>query len=84
MLGVDSFGGYGGGGHGGSEPLLLLLLALIIEAFVGDPPALFRAIPHPVAAFGRLVDALEKRLNREERSPRNRAVRGAVVVVFLA
>ena len=84
MLPFGFFGGYGGGGYGGSGPLFLVLLALIIEAFVGDPPALFRAIPHPVAAFGRLLRALEKRLNREERSAPNRAVRGAVVAVVLA
>ena len=70
-------------GGSGANDALILLLALFIEALVGDLRILFRVIPHPVAAFGRLVGALDRRLNREIRSERNRILRGAVVVIVL-
>ena len=70
-------------GGSGANDALILLLALFIEAVVGDLRILFRVIPHPVAAFGRLVGALDRRLNRETRSERNRILRGAVVVIVL-
>ena len=72
-----------GVGGSGANDALILLLALFIEAMVGDLRPLFRAVPHPVAAFGRLVGALDRRLNRESRSERNRILRGAIVVVVL-
>jgi len=46
------------------HPLIILLLALAIDAAFGDPPALYRRVAHPVAALGRLIGALETRLNR--------------------
>jgi adenosylcobinamide-phosphate synthase len=72
-----------GVGGSGANDALILLLALFIEAIVGDLGPLFRAVPHPVAAFGRLVGALDRRLNRDSRSERNRILRGGVVVVVL-
>ena len=50
-----------------------ILLAFLIDTAVGDPPRLYRAVPHPVAAFGRAAGALEARLNCGGR----RALRGA-------
>lgn len=46
------------------DPVLLLqalLLALVVDALVGDPPWLWRRLSHPVALFGRLAAALERR-----------------------
>jgi adenosylcobinamide-phosphate synthase len=43
---------------------MILLLALVIDALVGDPPGLYRRVPHPVAALGRLIAVIEGRLNR--------------------
>ncbi len=40
------------------------LLALVIEAAVGYPAWLMRAIGHPVVWIGALIDALERGLNR--------------------
>ena len=42
----------------------VLALALVIDALIGDPPALYKRIPHPVALLGRLIDAGEQLLNR--------------------
>jgi adenosylcobinamide-phosphate synthase len=65
------------------DPLLILLGALALDLVVGDLPSLFRRIPHPVVMIGRLVAALEHRLNRAARSVATRRVRGGLVVLFV-
>ena len=67
----------------GPGPLVLLLFALALDAYIGDPPLLYRIVPHPVALMGRLVAGFERRLNRRQRSERNRGFRGFLVVVLL-
>src|SRR5262245_25909950 len=58
-----------------------LLLGLALDAVAGDLRWMFRAVPHPVAALGALVDVLDARLNRATRPPGERRWRGALVVV---
>lgn len=65
------------------DPMVLLLGALLIEAYVGDLGIVFRVLTHPVAVIGSIVGALEKKLNREKRSPADRAVRGLFLVLFM-
>ncbi|MEE8274920.1 MAG: adenosylcobinamide-phosphate synthase CbiB [Alphaproteobacteria bacterium] len=67
----------------GPHPLILLLFALILDAYIGDPPGIYRLVPHPVALMGRMAAGLERRLNREERGVVTRRVRGVLVVVVL-
>lgn len=43
---------------------LTALIALAIDAAIGWPDALFRRIGHPVTWLGRLIAALDRRLNR--------------------
>jgi adenosylcobinamide-phosphate synthase len=62
------------------DPLMVLLVALIIDAVLGDPPWLWRTIPHPVALIGRLILYLDQKLNRDKRSEIDRRLRGALVV----
>ena len=71
-------------GGGGFDPLVLLLLALVVEAYVGEAKTFFKAVPHPVRVIGTLIGFFDRKLNRESRSPADRAVRGALVVVFVA
>lgn len=71
------------GGRPGFDPLALLLIALAIEAVIGEARVLFRAVPHPVAALENLIAILERKLNRQHRSPADRALRGVVVTVIL-
>lgn len=67
------------------DPLLLLLAALALDAAVGDPPALFQRVPHPVALLGKLIAALERGLNRAELSDGARRAGGiAAVLVVVA
>jgi adenosylcobinamide-phosphate synthase len=42
----------------------MLALALLLDAILGEPEALWRRAPHPVVLLGRLLAALEARLNR--------------------
>ncbi|MFV3125995.1 adenosylcobinamide-phosphate synthase CbiB [Niveispirillum sp. KHB5.9] len=42
----------------------LLLCALIVEAVLGYPDPLYRAIRHPVTWIGAIISALDRRLNR--------------------
>ncbi len=55
----------------------ILLGALLLDAVLGDLPALFRRAPHPVALIGRLIDRLDDRLNRPELPAADRRMRGA-------
>lgn len=41
----------------------ILLLALFIDALIGDPPILYRVIPHPVVLIGRCIAYGEQRFN---------------------
>ncbi len=72
------------GSGGGFDPLVLLLLALVVEAYVGEAKTFFKAVPHPVRIIGTLVGFFDRKLNRESRSPADRAIRGALVVVIVA
>jgi len=61
----------------------LALLALLIELMVGYPDRLTRTIGHPVTWMGRLIGALDRRLNRDTASPEARRQAGAVAILVL-
>jgi adenosylcobinamide-phosphate synthase len=63
--------------------LVLLLAALCLDAVVGGSPLLWRALPHPVRVIGGLVGWLDRKLNREHRSPADRRRRGALTVIVV-
>ncbi len=66
----------------GTESIVPILLgALLLDAALGDLPALFRRAPHPVALVGRLIDHLDARLNRPERPAADQRMRGAFALV---
>ena len=58
---------------------LLAPLALLIERVVGYPPALFKAIGHPVTWMGALIGWLETRLNQGD----NRRLKGVLLLLLL-
>ncbi|KGJ06061.1 cobalamin biosynthesis protein CobD [Paracoccus versutus] len=58
------------------ETLTIALTALLVDALIGWPDALYRRISHPVVWIGRLISALDARWNRG----RHRIARGAVAV----
>lgn len=61
--------------------VLTLLAALALDALFGEMALLLRVMPHPVVAAGRLVGALDRRLNRPERGEADRFWRGVFVAV---
>ncbi|MDF3905745.1 adenosylcobinamide-phosphate synthase CbiB [Paracoccus sp. AS002] len=58
------------------ETLTIALTALLVDALIGWPDALYRRISHPVVWIGRLISALDARWNRG----RHRIARGALAV----
>ncbi len=61
----------------------LLLAALAFDALIGDPDWLYRHLPHPVAAIGRLIGWLDRAFNRERDGEAARRRAGLVVCAFL-
>ncbi len=57
----------------------MLALALVVDALVGDPQAIWRRVPHPVALLGALVGFLDRKLNRG----RLLYLRGAVAILIV-
>ncbi|WP_259781518.1 adenosylcobinamide-phosphate synthase CbiB [Aestuariispira ectoiniformans] len=67
----------------GLSTAMILALALVLDWALGDMRWFYRFVPHPVVLIGRLIGILDKRLNRESRSSRNRMIRGAMVTAFV-
>jgi len=65
-----------------SEPLSLLI-ALIVDAWYGDPAALYRKVPHPVVVIGKVIAFADRHCNRESDAPRRRRNAGIALVVAL-
>ena len=62
----------------------MLALALVLDAAVGDPDWLWRRIPHPVAAMGRVVGAFDRGLNRFGHPAALRRALGILAVLAIA
>jgi adenosylcobinamide-phosphate synthase len=58
-------------------------LALLIELMLGYPDWLVRSIGHPVTWIGRLIEALDHKLNHEQDAPARRRAAGAIALVAL-
>lgn len=69
---------------GSPDSLFFLLIALVVNALLGGFSVPFLKPFHPETLFGRASSWFDGRLNREKRSPRNRIIRGALVVLVLA
>ena len=65
-----------------SEPLSLLI-ALGIDAWYGDPVALYRKVPHPVVVIGKVIAWADRHFNRENDGPRRRRTAGVALMVAL-
>ena len=66
--------------EGGISSLLVLIAALAIDAALGDPPSVYRAVPHPVAVLGRVIAWLDARWNDPAMGDSARRRRGALAV----
>ena len=68
----------------GGDLAMILLVAIAIDAILGDPPWLYRAVPHPVALLGRAIDWADARFNRDDGRRRERLRRGLLVTLAIA
>ena len=66
-----------------ADRMIVLVLALCFDALIGDPPLLYRHVPHPVVLIGRAVALFEKRLNRDNRGPMALRLRGVFTLLVL-
>jgi adenosylcobinamide-phosphate synthase len=60
-----------------------MLVAMLLDAAIGWPAWLFERIGHPVTWIGKLILALDRRLNREEFSPIKRRALGVVALLLV-
>jgi adenosylcobinamide-phosphate synthase len=56
-----------------------LTLALLVDAAVGDPPRLWRRLPHPVVVIGHAVTGLERLLRRDTASVTQKRLAGVAL-----
>jgi adenosylcobinamide-phosphate synthase len=61
----------------------LAFLALLIELMLGYPDWLVRSIGHPVTWMGRLIEALDHKLNHDQDASARRRAAGAIAVIAL-
>lgn len=66
-----------------TDALAILAIALLFDAILGDPDAVWRRIPHPVTWIGGIVTFLDSRLNKERDGPYIRRMAGILAVLFL-
>jgi adenosylcobinamide-phosphate synthase len=62
----------------------LALIAMLIELCFGYPDAVLNVIGHPVTWIGRLIDALDKWLNRDAAGPSERRSAGISTILIVA
>jgi adenosylcobinamide-phosphate synthase len=63
--------------------LFIVIAALAFDALIGDPDWLWRRLGHPVVLIGTLIEYLDRRLNREDRSPQQRKSAGIASTAIL-
>ncbi len=63
--------------------LALAFLTLLVEVAIGYPDALYRAIGHPVTWIGKLIDWLDRNLNRDNHAAQRRRLAGVAVLAIL-
>tara|TARA_R100000789_G_scaffold14655_1_gene18018 strand:+ start:12441 stop:13376 length:936 start_codon:yes stop_codon:yes gene_type:complete len=61
---------------------LIMLVALLVDALIGWPDALYRRVSHPVVWIGALISGLDARLNRG-RAPGRLLLGGVTVVIVI-
>ncbi|MBX5454522.1 MAG: adenosylcobinamide-phosphate synthase CbiB [Acidobacteriia bacterium] len=66
-----------------NDNVLLAAVALVLEAACDYPAPLQRRIGHPVQWLGAWIAALERALNRPERSVRTRSILGGCALVLI-
>ncbi|MEM6615341.1 MAG: adenosylcobinamide-phosphate synthase CbiB [Pseudomonadota bacterium] len=63
---------------------LALLVAIILDAIFGEPDWLWSRVPHPVVAFGKVIDWADNKFNDLDKPFRQRRVAGLIFGVSFA
>ncbi|WP_425087824.1 adenosylcobinamide-phosphate synthase CbiB [Stappia sp.] len=66
-----------------SDTALLVLFALVLDALVGDPPWLWRHVPHPVVLFGKIIEIADQDFNTPDAPERRRKLYGTIFLIAL-
>ncbi|SDU02053.1 adenosylcobinamide-phosphate synthase CbiB [Stappia sp. ES.058] len=66
-----------------TDTALLMLLALLLDSLVGDPPWLWRHVPHPVVLFGKVIEIADQDFNTPDTSESRRKLYGAIFLIAL-
>ena len=61
----------------------IAIAALAFDALIGDPEWLWQRLGHPVTLIGTLIDALDRKHNREDQSPQQRRSAGILTTAAL-
>lgn len=61
----------------------IAIMALVLEAALGWPGALYRRIGHPVRLFARVIETCERAWNRPDLTNRRRQLLGVMTVLLL-
>ena len=69
--------------NGFAELAAVILVAMALDVAIGDPPGLYRVVPHPVAAIGRLIGALDARWNDAALGDEIRRQRGVTLAIVV-
>jgi adenosylcobinamide-phosphate synthase len=64
--------------------LWMLAGAILLDAAVGDPDAVWGRAPHPVVVMGRGIDALDRFLNRQHLGRAARRFFGVITILVIA
>jgi adenosylcobinamide-phosphate synthase len=65
-----------------ADALWILALALVLDAIVGDPDAVWRRWPHPVVWMGGVIGRLDSGLNRDADGFARRRLKGVVALAL--
>jgi adenosylcobinamide-phosphate synthase len=66
-----------------ADVLLVVLIALVADAIIGDPDALWRRLPHPVTWIGAVIARLDASLNSEAHGFTRRKAMGVAALAIL-
>jgi adenosylcobinamide-phosphate synthase len=66
-----------------ADVLLVVLIALMADAVIGDPDAIWRRLPHPVTWIGWLIGQLDAGFNHDNQTFSRRKIMGCVALALL-
>lgn len=64
-----------------TDNLAILAIALLLDALIGDPDALWRRVPHPIAILGSAIGWFDRMLNNDAVSGIRLRLRGSTVTL---